>query len=270
MSISVISSRYPGQVVLVSPGLKDIASGPDLIIYFQHLDRKNPTPTLPYELHDHVSADAWAMRIPQLVRLGSRYNYPVLELAWLVLMFIASFAVPAGLHYLILHSLEKKMSHSDAFYQTRFISFAIGIGVTLVFAVPLIVWKSVGQARATKLVKRWEAEDARLRSPGAFVPVWTVKISSSLTSFTRLTITTPYVHMQSYFHPAAYMPSWINGPIDPGASNGFHAAKEGSQKPAMYGEVPLYGNYNGGSGDALPQYNGDGARPYSDEKKVKV
>ena len=57
---------------------------------------------------------------------------------------------------------------------------------------------------------------------------------------------------------------WINGPIDPGAGNGFPAAGQGFQKPAMYGQLPLYENYNGGAGGTLPPY--DGVRSFSGEK----
>lgn len=59
---------------------------------------------------------------------------------------------------------------------------------------------------------------------------------------------------------------WINGPIDPGAGNSFPAANKGFQKPAMFGELPLYGDHNGGAGGMLPPYVSDSARSYSDEK----
>ncbi len=102
------------------------------------------------------------------------------------------------------------------------------LGIVLMFLIPLGIWKSVGQARLTKLIKRWEAEDARSRAPGTFAPVWKAKLPAALSQYTvrkkrrrallrhtrlikatlqRLTITTPYVQTQSYFHPAAYMPS---------------------------------------------------------------
>jgi hypothetical protein len=89
----------------------------------------------------------------------------------------ASIAVPAGLHGPILNSLKQKMNLFDAIAETRFISFVIGIGILMLFFGPHIVWKFMGQKRATELVKRWEAEDARLHAPGSFVPVWTVKLA---------------------------------------------------------------------------------------------
>jgi len=247
MSIPVVSSRTPGQVVL-------------------RFSPKAPVPTLPYELHEHVTADAWAARLPQLIHLCSRYNRPVLEGVWFIFMFIASIAIPAGLHGPILHSLNKKMSFDDAIYETRFISFVVAIGILMLFFGSHVIWKFMGQKRATELVKQWEAEDARLHAPGAFVPVWTVKLAGYLSPDSRLTITTPYASAPSYFHPAAYPPSWINDPADSDSPKYVPATYQGFQQQAMYGEVPLYGNPYVGPGLSLPPYVGDGARVYSDEK----
>ena len=89
----------------------------------------------------------------------------------------ASIAVPAGLHGPILHTLKQRMTEDDAIVETRFISFVIAIGILMLFFGPHIVWKFMGQKRATELVKGWEADDARLHAPGSFVPVWTVKLA---------------------------------------------------------------------------------------------
>jgi len=249
MSVAVVSARTAGQVVLV-------------------LNPKEPVPLLPYELHEHVTADAWATRIPQLIHVGSRYNKPLLEGIWLTLMFISAFAVPIGLNSKIFNALNKNAGNDDfddfgAIHQTRLISAAIFIGIVLLFFIPLGIWKSIGQARLTKLINQWQAEDARSRAPGTFVPVWKAMLSP-LRPYTRLTITTPYVQMQSYFHPAAYMPSWINGPVDPDSKDGFHAVNQGFQKESMYGEVPLYSDYDRNSSEALGER---GVQPYLDEKK---
>ncbi|KAI9507438.1 hypothetical protein F5148DRAFT_1205023 [Russula earlei] len=213
-----------------------------------------------------VTADAWAVRIPQLVRLANRHSRPVLEGVWFITMFIATFAVPAGLHAVILHSLRQKMNQVDARHEARFASVAIAIAIMLLFFGPHVVWKFMGQKRATKLVKQWESEDARRHARGAFVPVWTVKLPGYFSSSTRLIITTPYAATPSFFHPAAYMPSWINGPADSGAPNGIPATYQGVQQQAMYGHVPLYGNSDVGPGLPVPPYVGDRAHEFTDEK----
>jgi len=238
MSIPVVSSRTHDEVVL-------------------HLDPKNPPPTLPYELHEHVSADAWAARIPQLVRLTSRYNRPMLEGVWFITMFIATLVVPAVSHAVILRSFKKTMTREDAHHEARFIAIVIAIAIILLFTGPHIVWKFMGQKRATELVKRWESEDARLRSPGEFVPVWTVHLPGYLSTSTRLVITTPYKPVSSTFHPAVYTPSWVNG-----AADAIPPTYQRYQQQAVYGQVPLYGN----SGSSLPSYVGDGVQGYADEK----
>ncbi|KAI0275552.1 hypothetical protein BGY98DRAFT_992186 [Russula aff. rugulosa BPL654] len=235
MSIPVISSRTAGEVEL-------------------HLSPKSPVPKLPYELHEHVTADAWAARIPQLITLCNRYNRPVLEGVWFIVMFIASIAVPAGLHGPILDSLRKNMTLPDAIVETRFITFVIAIGILMLFFGPHIVWKFMGQKRATELVKKWETEDARLHAPGSFIPVWTVKLAGYLSYDTP-----PIILPSSCYHPA-----WMNGPVDSGSPNGAPATYQGFQQQAMYGDVPLYGN---GAGLSLPPYASDG-RAYSDEKMV--
>jgi len=247
MNVPVIYKRAPGQVVY-------------------HLDQTSPVPTLPYELHEHVSAAAWASRIPQLIRLSKRYYKPAFEIIFFISLFISTITVPAAVRDIVLPSLEKKMKRREAHHQSNFVAFAIFIGVVLLFAVPYVSWKWIGQKRATALVKRWQAEDARSRPPGAFVPVWTVSLYGNFSSSVRLAITTPDAAVPSYFHPAAYMPSWINGPVDPGAGNGFPAANQGFEKAAMYGGLPLYGDRNRTSGTTLPPYVGNGVRPYTDEK----
>ncbi|KAF8271522.1 hypothetical protein EI94DRAFT_1720322 [Lactarius quietus] len=240
MTVPVVAARTAGQVVL-------------------------QLPLLPNELLGHITADAWVTRVPQLIHVGSRYNKPRFEGIWLIIMFISALAVPMGLNNKIFNALDKNKGENDfsAIIQTRWISFAILIGIMLVFFIPLGIWKSIGQGRLTKLIKQWEAEDARSRAPGTFVPVWTVKLSP-LRPNTRLTITTPHVQSQSYFHPAAYMPSWINGPVDPGSNDSSPVANQGFEKAAMYGELPLYSRYDRNSSESLGER---GVRPYSDEKR---
>jgi hypothetical protein len=88
------------------------------------------------------------------------------------------------LHDIIFNSLLKKMERPDAHYETRVVSFTIAIAIVLLFAAPHMVWKYMGQKRATNLVKEWEAEDARGRPPGSFCPVWSVRLAGYLSSST--------------------------------------------------------------------------------------
>jgi hypothetical protein len=98
----------------------------------------------------------------------------------------SALAVPAGVNSKIFNALNKNNGNFDDFddfddfgaiHQTRMITTAIFIGILLLFLIPFGVWKSIGQARLTKLINQWEAEDARSREPGTFVPVWKAKLS---------------------------------------------------------------------------------------------
>jgi len=60
------------------------------------------------------------------------------------------------------------------------------------------------------------------------------------------------------------MGQWINGPADSVPPRGIPPTYLGSQQPAMYGDVPIYGVPGGGAG--LPPYVGGDERAYSDEK----
>jgi hypothetical protein len=86
-------------------------------------------------------------------------------------------AVPAAFNEVIVNSFKKTMTKDDARAEARFISFSIAVAIALLFIAPHIVWKFMGQKRATELVKQWEAEDARGLPAGSFVPVWTAKLS---------------------------------------------------------------------------------------------
>jgi len=93
-------------------------------------------------------------------------------------------AIPAVLQGVIFDSLKQKMNRRDAKSETRLIAFAVAVAIILLFTAPHMVWKFMGQKRATALVKRWEAEDARGRPPGSFCPVWAVRLAGYLSSST--------------------------------------------------------------------------------------
>ena len=130
----------------------------------------------------------------------------------------ASIAIPAGLHGPILHSLKQKMTTDDAIRETRFISFVIAIGILMLFFGPHVVWKFMGQKRATELVKRWESEDARLHAPGTFIPVWTVRLAGYLSpdSVRRSTLLCPHALTRRFYSaPHYYNPIRIRSIILP-------------------------------------------------------
>lgn len=214
----------------------------DILLY---LSRKQPPPVLPYELHGHVSPDAWATRIPNLTNLASRYSYPIFEGCWMLAAFFASIVVPIAVYPVIFRAMSKDHrrpgDREGPFFQARAISFAVFIGIMLFFYVPLFIWKYNGQSRANAMVKRWAEDDLRMKGPSAFIPKWKVSMPGVFTMSTKLKVSLPPNQMATNFHPAAYLPSWINGPVDAQAAPAYNSYQNlGPGMPPNLGEVPLY------------------------------
>ncbi|KAA1473887.1 hypothetical protein DENSPDRAFT_866215 [Dentipellis sp. KUC8613] len=241
-------------------------SSNSIILY---LSRKEPPPLLPIELQGHVGPETWAMRIPALTMLASRFHKPIFEGLWLLAAFIASIAVPAAVYPTIFHALDKddngnsRFRDDQPFFQARAATVGIFIGVSLLFWVPLLVWKMIGQSRANALVRRWSEDDLRLKGPSAFIPVWKMNMPSFWNSSARLTVSLPPSQAPTTFHPAAYLPSWINGPTDPAAGMYYYPVQNGpgSQlQPNIAGNAGVYGD------EKAPAYTGGEAaekvRPY--------
>ena len=96
----------------------------------------------------------------------------------------ATLTIPALLRDLVTPPVPKQPGHHNAGNPSHFLTFAVAVGIIILFTAPYVMWKCMGQKRAVTLVKKWEAEDARSRAPGAFVPVWSVKLYYSYSSTT--------------------------------------------------------------------------------------
>jgi hypothetical protein len=137
---------------------------------------------------------------------------------------------------------EKKL------WEARGISFGIFFGMMLIFWVPMFIWKSIGRKNMSMLLSGFEKQDRSMHPTGTFVPLWKVQAPGVFNSSTILTITLPAAVAPTNFHPAAYLPSFINGPKESDMqANGF----------SNVGGVPLF-NENNQRVDA-PQ--GQGAAP---------
>jgi len=212
--------------------------------------QKQAPPTLPYELSGHVSADAWASRVPQILRLTSRFNHPRLEAVWIITSFIVSIVVPAIFNNIILNALNGGLrDKTRTFFAAHFISFALFVGVVLAFWVPLLAWKYIGQQRANVLSRRWVGEDSRGIRYSGYVPLWRIRLPGVISNSTRVTINLPAgPQPTSAYNSTAYPPSWVNERVDSRrVSNPFTDQKIGSM-------------------DALPLYDDKGAQYPLDEK----
>ncbi|EIM85483.1 uncharacterized protein STEHIDRAFT_147869 [Stereum hirsutum FP-91666 SS1] len=229
-----------------------------------YLRRNQPPPMMPMELSGHVSPDSWASRLFTLNRMCAQYHRPIFEAIWLIMGVIASIAVPAVAYRLIFNSLRDpddifNRREEGPFFQARVASLGVFVGVCLIFFVPLFLWKRIGQKRVDSMVRRWGHDDVRVKGQGEFIPVWKVNMPGVFSTQAELILSLPASH-PSNFHPAAYLPSWINAPID-------------EKAPAYYqsnaaSTFPLNGPNGMAVNDGIPLYLDDKAPAYyrADEK----
>jgi len=171
--------------------------------------------SVPPELQSCVTQDAWAERVPAIRRTSVRYSKPFFERAWLFLGLISIFIVPIALigpitNALRLNDITDDRKHAlDHYGEARAISFGIFIGVFLLYFIPIFVWKFIGQRQVQSLLRTW-AKQEQMLSQGAFIPIWKVKTPGVFRDSTILTVTVPPGVAPTTFHPAAYLPSYLN------------------------------------------------------------
>ncbi|KII92579.1 hypothetical protein PLICRDRAFT_37349 [Plicaturopsis crispa FD-325 SS-3] len=248
-----------------------------------YLSPKQPAPEAPpLELQGYISKDVWNMRIPAITRLASRYFKPTLERIWMIIALIAIVVLPIAVYPIVLHTTPRENDgfndgfddrfddrfDDHAYFLARAVSFGVFVGSLLLFYVPMGIWKYVGHKRVNRMVQGWMKEDQNT-SGGASVPSWRVRTPGVWNSRISLAITIPLDRPPTTFHPDAYLPSYINGPMDADAP-----AFRGPMGPSgygyqnSYGNVPLYGNEKAGYGypAAAPPAHGQGDNPFGDEK----
>ncbi|VDB95322.1 unnamed protein product [Peniophora sp. CBMAI 1063] len=217
----VMAERAPGKITL----------------YFH---KRQTPPTLPYELHNHVSPDTWASRVPQILRLTARYQQPLLEAVWILLFFVAAIAVPMALRSTIYGNLRTSI------YTAHFISLGIFLAIALVFWAPLIAWKMLGQQYANVLARRWAAEDTRLSGSryNGYVPLWSIRLPGVLSSQTIVTINVPQLGPPtSPYDAQAYLPNWV-GPAQNQGSPFEDRYATDLKRPSSLDALPLYDGRN--------------------------
>ncbi|KAL0956559.1 hypothetical protein HGRIS_002696 [Hohenbuehelia grisea] len=179
--------------------------------------------SVPLELQNCVSQEAWAERVPAIRRTAVRYSKPLFERAWLLLGIISMIALPVGLIGVIADALKLNENNRDRntridhYAEARAISFGIFVGVFFLFFIPIFVWKFIGHKQVQRLLQTWAKHD-RMLSRGAFIPTWHVKTPGVFRDSTILTINTPPGMAPTMFHPAAYLPSYLNDLSHPEAA----------------------------------------------------
>jgi len=218
----------------------------EIVLY---LSAKQPAPGVPFELQGSISPDVWAVRLPTITKVSERYSRPLFERIWFVVGFLATIIVPSVLYNTILSALHFQRNDilfsqqdADIFLKARAITGAIGVGLILLFAVPMIIWKAIGRKQVNRLLQQWARSDQALVGNSGPIPVWKVRTPGVFSDSTVLTITLPLPSSPTSFHPSAYLPSYINPPQDAGDSYfyPYRPGEPGLPRMSIVGNAPPY------------------------------
>jgi len=207
-----------------------------------YLSSTRPAPvSVPIELREEITPDVWAGRLAQITQTASRYYKPMFERVWAVVAILAIIIVPVALFRVILSAMhfgdDPTVAHV---YEARAISFALFVGLVIFFLVPIAVWKYIGQRQVNAMLKKWERADQTGRGS---VPMstWKVKTPGIVRSNIVLTIQLPPGAAVSSFHVNAYLPSFINPPVDADANYYYpYKSEPGLPRMSVVGNVPLF------------------------------
>ncbi|KAK7057135.1 arginine methyl transferase [Favolaschia claudopus] len=208
-----------------------------------YLSPTRPAPiSVPFELREEITPDVWAGRLDQITQAASRYYKPIFERVWAVVAFLSIVIVPMALFRVILdamHGDDHTLAHIN---EARGITFAISVGMIIFFLVPIAIWKYIGQKQVNAMLKQWERAD---RTGRGSLPMstWKVKTPGLIRSNIVLTIQLPPGAAVTSFHVNAYLPSYINPPVDADANYYYpYKPEPGLPRMSVIGNVPLFKN----------------------------
>ncbi|OCH88861.1 hypothetical protein OBBRIDRAFT_836240 [Obba rivulosa] len=236
-----------------------------------------PQENVPYELQPYISPEAWQARLRAVTRKGARWIHPRFDLLWLILNFVAGIAVPVAVYYVALHALTKHDNDTlnndifefnefdnddiDHYWDARLIAIGTGLGVTLLFWVPMLLWKQSGKNQVNTMLERFEVEDRAVRDASVKLPTYRIRMPGINARALKLDIKLPVVPTMTSFQPGAQLPPYL---VNPPAMPGYVPMASDPSWNAMRGGVPLYNERD----DKVPEYtdpSGDFALPL-DEK----
>lgn len=216
-------------------------SAHEIVLYLS--PRQSP-PSVPFELQNQVTSTEWDSRLQSLIQASTRYTKPWFERIWLLLAIISAIVVPLGLQKLVYRAMISRDGNgfviSGSVVEANLALFASFAGILILFLVPIAVWKHIGARHLNALANKWTKSD-RVNLGQNVASRWTVKSPRVWRDSTRLIITLPQNSAPSSFHPNAYLPSYINGPIDPDANYYYpYKSEPGLPRMSVVGNVPLY------------------------------
>ncbi|KAI5118235.1 hypothetical protein M0805_008871 [Coniferiporia weirii] len=221
-----------------------------------YLSPRQPVPNMvPHELHEHIFPDDWHMRTTAIRDMAFRYYKPLFERIWFMVATIAIIVLPLALYQVIFNVMYNDGPYTtEQFLQARAVSFGVFVGSIILFAAPMFIWKAIGKRRVRSMLANWEKVDRTMKGSSTFVPVWSVKVPTVFKSTCIVTITTPPNARPTAFHPNAYLPSYINPPVDAGEAYYYPYApgKAGIPRMSVAGSLPAY-KIELGKGSGYPE-----------------
>ncbi|KAJ4483368.1 hypothetical protein J3R30DRAFT_3448017 [Lentinula aciculospora] len=223
----------------------------DIVLY---LSTKQPNPPVPFEIRDQITPAIWSTRLTALAITAQRYSKPWFERIWTVTGILASLVLPAVLYNVIYNHMNVRNADGIVDFarlsESRMITFALFIGVFLFFFTPIVIWKFIGRTQVNKLVKQWNGAD-RMNYGQHAASSWQAKSPGVFRDSTILTISLPASMKPTSFHPNAYLPSYINGPVDLEANYYYpYRPEPGLPRMSVVGNVPLYVDEKRGFADS--------------------
>ncbi|KAJ7178480.1 hypothetical protein C8R43DRAFT_460663 [Mycena crocata] len=197
--------------------------------------------SVPIELREEITADVWAGRLDSITRTASRYHKPIFERVWAVVGILAIIIVPVAIFQVVLSALHFRNDSTNSHaFEARGISFAIFVAMVLLFLLPITIWKYLGQKEVNAMLRKWEKSDQMGRG-SLPLSTWTVKTPGIFKSSIVLKIQLPLGAAISSFHVNAYLPSYINGPVDDASYYyPYKSSEPGLPRMSVVGNVPLF------------------------------
>ncbi|TRM69856.1 hypothetical protein BD626DRAFT_475514 [Schizophyllum amplum] len=208
-----------------------------------YLSPSSPPPvSVPFELQEYVSKDAWASRITTITRTASGFSRPLFEKIWAAFSFLLLMIVPMAISS-VLNATLRDPENLDWRFRAREISLGIFFGLMFLVTMPMVIWKAIGQRHLNRTILRWTQQDNQSQIPSGGRATWSARLPRMFSDQIVVSITVPQGAFPSLFHPDAYLPSYVRGPIDAQAAfyNPYaEKAGQGMAPMSTLGSVPLY------------------------------
>jgi hypothetical protein len=224
---------------MATPGFAPYRTSNNIVLY---LSPKQPTPSsVPFELQSYISPEVWADRVPKIARTAGRYSKPIFERIWFALGVLACIVIPAAIWRIAIDRTSAQYSGFvnvpiQFFFDLRLVTMFFFLATMLLFFAPMFVWKAIGKRTVNTMLRNWAGADRMNLGINAALPVWRVVTPGVFFDRITLSISLPQEKAPSNFHPNAYLPSFINAPVDDG---GYYKHEKKLSKD-LVGAVPLY------------------------------